>query len=182
MSVKIIRYFDVIPRHKTLKWAKRDIQRIKKIVVHQLASPAYPESLKDIDNNIKYFVRPGNHIAPNGCPYIPYHIIIDDDGKVYWTNPFEDISWHCKGHNTESIGIAVMGSFDGPEFKGKDGNPTKAQINSLIHVLNGFIMYMFNNLSKTDVYGHCELDPIRKPSCPGDGIMNVLKQWRNTNG
>ncbi len=181
MPAELIRYWDVIPRHPKLKWTKRNLDVIKKIVVHQLASPSYAGT-KDIDNNIKYFVRPGNHIAENGCPYIPYHVIIDEDGVIYWTNPFEDISWHCKGHNTDSVGIALMGSFDGPGFKGKDGNPTKAQINSLVNVLNGFIMYMFNNIKKTDVYGHCELDPARKPSCPGDGAMRVLKEWRNTNG
>lgn len=179
MHVQIIKYWDVIPRHSNRTWQKRDLDSITKLVVHQLASPANPGT-RDIDNNIKYFTSTHNHISSKGCPYIPYHVIIDDDGKVYWCNPFEDITWHCKGYNTKSVGIGLMGSFDGPHFKGKDTNPTKEQINSLIKVLNGFIMYMFNDLKKSDVYGHCELDPGRKDACPGNGAMHALKEWRNT--
>ena len=180
MPINIIKYWNVIPRHPKLKWATRKLENITKIVVHQLASPAYPDSTKDIDNNIKYFVNPGNHIAKAGCPYIPYHVIIDDDGKVYWCNPFEDITWHCKGFNTEAVGIGLMGSFDGPGFKGKNKNPTEAQMNSLIQVLDGFRLYMFNNIQKTNIYGHCELDSKNKSACPGTEAMRVLNQWRNT--
>jgi hypothetical protein len=174
----IIQYKDAFERNG--EWQQRSIDSITKIVVHQLCSPAYPESAKDVDNNIKYFLSEENHITPGrGLPYIPYHIVIDDDGKIYWCNAYEDITYHCIGFNTVSIGIGMMGSFDGPGFKGKDGNPTQVQLDSLIATLDGFNIYPFNNLNKSTVYGHCELDPVRKPDCPGDGIMTALKAWKS---
>jgi hypothetical protein len=175
----LIRYWDIIPHNPKLEWKTRKLEAVKRIVVHQLASPIYPNSTKDIDNNIKYFLSDNNHITPGkALPYIPYHVVIDDDGKVYWCNEFTYETWHCKGHNRDSVGIALMGSFDGPGFKGRDKEPTEPQINSLISVLNGFIMYTFNTITKKDVYGHCELDPTRKAACPGNVIMKTLKEWR----
>lgn len=177
MDTQIIKYWDVIPRHPSLKWPRRSEEQIKKLVVHQLASPFYPNTHRDIDNNIKYFLKP-NHVSAKGCPYIPYHVVIDDDGVIYWCNDFLDITWHCKGYNTESIGVGLIGSFDGPGFKGKDTNPTREQINSLAQVLTGLVVDLFTPLTKQDVYGHCELDPIRKPACPGNGAMTFLHEWR----
>lgn len=174
----VIKYYNVIPRNPSKKWATRTLHKITKIVIHQLASPSYTGT-KDIDNNIRYFLSPQNHITPGKpLPYIPYHVIIDEDGKAYQLNHLTDITWHCKGYNTSSIGIALMGSFDGPTFKGRDGNPTKLQINTLIKILNGLQSYPFNDVSKEDVYGHCELDPVNKENCPGNGAMHALKEWR----
>ena len=169
-----------LPWHPTKRWSKRKMSDIKKVVIHQTASPAYTDGPKDIFNVNNYFIKPGNHVSPTGCPHFCYHIAIDDDGIVYWCDEFTDITWHCKNYNSESIGIVLIGSFDGPSFKGKDKNPTKAQINSLVQVLNSIVLNLFEleSIKKSDIYGHCELDKLNKENCPGDGVMQFLKQWR----
>ena len=178
-NIKLINVIETLPWHKTKKWGKRNLSLIDRIVVHQMASPQYP-GFKDIENNNKYFITPSpnNHISKDGCPHIPYHIIIDTEYRVYWCNRFEDLTWHCKGNNTNSIGVCVMGSFDGPSFKGKDKQPMLDQVQSLKKILDNLIEYQFNPLTKNDVYGHGELSSYKK-NCPGIYILNWLKNWRN---
>jgi len=178
----IINYIDKLPWHPTKRWVKRDVKSIKKIIIHQTASKAYPYGPKDVENINKYFITPGNHISETGCPHFCYHYAVDDDGKIYVCNDLTDITWHAKGFNTVSLGIAVIGSFDGPTFVGKDHNPTDKQITSLIEFLDGFILNPFGlyNLQKSDVYLHSNLDKINKQSCPGFKISEIVEKWRTS--
>ncbi len=182
MDPKIINYINELPWHPKKRWSKRKFSDIKKVVIHQTASPANTTGSKDIFNINNYFIKPGNHVSATGCPHFCYHVAIDDDGTIYWCNEFTDVTWHVRGYNTESIGIVLIGSFDGPTFKGKDGKPTDAQINSLIKVLNSIILNLFElkKIKKEDVFGHTNLDPISKENCPGTIIMQILQQWKTS--
>lgn len=55
---------------------------------------------------------------------IGYHYFIDKTGQVTQGRAHTDEGAHCRGHNTESIGICLAGNFDVT-------SPTKEQENSL---------------------------------------------------
>jgi hypothetical protein len=62
---------------------------------------------------------------------------------------------HAKGHNATSLGICLIG---GPTF-------TRLQFLSLLTQLRTLNdQYM---LGVEAIVGHCELDPVNKPFCPG---------------
>ncbi len=44
---------------------------------------------------------------------IGYHYLIDRDGTVANGRPLEQVGAHVKGHNSNSIGIALIGGFGG---------------------------------------------------------------------
>jgi hypothetical protein len=161
----------VLPWHETRVWANRAFNRINKIIIHQaLVSGATAESV----NN--YHITPGenNHISPNGAPHICYHYVIEKDGSVLLCNNLSSIVWHCKGQNTSSIGILVMGDFNGVDHSGMDSHPTKEQLHSLKQLLNTLLKNEKLDLDETEIYGH---DSFGKPACPGYILINFIKNF-----
>jgi N-acetyl-anhydromuramyl-L-alanine amidase AmpD len=53
------------------------------------------------------------HVRDRGWRAIGYHYIIDRDGTVANGRPLEQVGAHVKGHNANSIGIALLGGFGG---------------------------------------------------------------------
>ena len=167
-------------KNENIKWDKRNLNKIKKIVIHQTASKG---TLSGVN---KYHITssPDNHISVKGSPHICYHYgichnnnDIFKNGAILKMNNLEDITWHCKGFNTDSIGILVNGNFLGPTWIPKENTePTDKQIDSLKKLLNE-LLFQFPKLSKKDIYGHCELSDY-KDNCPGNKIMIFLNNFR----
>lgn len=110
---QIIDIVDTLPKHNTKVYGTRSIQRINEIIVHHSASPSFSPTQAAL-----YHVR--NHDWPG----IGYHFYITSDGVVYQTNNIESISYHCRGQNSNTIGICLDGNFMTME-------PTKGQLRSL---------------------------------------------------
>ena len=53
------------------------------------------------------------HTQERGWKAIGYHFVIDRDGTVANGRPVEQVGAHVRGHNANSIGIALMGGFGG---------------------------------------------------------------------
>lgn len=179
-----------LPWHPTKRWARRGIDQINMIIVHQAAIKASgavdflnqintlhitPTKDKNKDGKLDNWER--NHLSDTGAPHIAYTFVIERSGKVVQTNPVSDITWHCKGFNTQSIGVLVAGNFDGPHWIG-DEIPTSAQVRNLKRLLN--ILKKRYNIEIENIKGHGELNEM-KEACPGYIITDVIKNYRINN-
>lgn len=177
-SVKVADIVNKLPWHKTRRWAKRELNTIRKIIVHQTAATS---SLQEV--NIYHITpSPNNHISTKGAPHICYHYAIDKDGIIYKVNYLNNTVWHCLGENADSIGILILGEFSGPSFNGKE-TPTEQQLNSLKSLLDAFTdtdLEEYTNgivIKKSEIYGHRDFGKI---NCPGNVIYSFIQTYKNS--
>ena len=169
LDIKSIR-LDTNPKYDPKKpWGKRSISMINKIIVHQAMADASTEAIH------KYHTGPDSHLKSGGAPRIAYHYTIEKDGTVFKVNSIEDVTWHCRGQNIESIGILMLGNFTGPTYIGKS-EPTPEQLKSLGLLLDHLRDTL--KFSNKDVFGHCDFG---KENCPGNKIMARVKRYRGDN-
>lgn len=162
--MEITNLIQALTWHPTRKWGKRNLTRIKKIIVHQELGEATIEEVN------RYHIGP-NHISQEGCPHFCYHYGIRKNGEVIQANELSSITWHCSGQNTEAIGIMLVGNFNGPGYDLGTSEPTAEQLASL-KALTQHLMENFN-LTRQDIYGHYHFG---KPACPGF----TLQTWVET--
>ncbi len=166
--IRITNLIEELPWHPNRRWSKRSLNRINKIIIHQALGEG---SVEQVNN---YHITAPNHISSKGCPHICYHYCIRDNGEVVQANDLSSITWHCKGENSNAIGIVVIGNFQGPGYSLGTQGPTDAQMDSL----KGLVDYLLSgfSLSKQDVYGHFHFG---KPECPGYVIQKWIEETRN---
>lgn len=92
-----------LPRHSTKRYKKRDISKIKKLVLHCTDwDNVTPYSLAQYD------ISQGNHISATGMPAISYHYMIDKKGTIYKCLDDSEISWHAAYHNSNSLSVCMI--------------------------------------------------------------------------
>jgi N-acetylmuramoyl-L-alanine amidase len=91
--------------------------------------------------------------------------VIDTDGTLHATRPITRMGAHCKGHNADSIGIALMGNLDKTP-------PTEAQVATLTRLIADL-----RRKYPVPIFGHGEL---RNTACPGKFLHPVLDALRYT--
>lgn len=153
-----------LPWHAQRVWGKRELNQIDKIIVHQELGESSVENV----NAYHISVSAKNHISPKGCPHICYHYAIRKDGEIVQVNELSDITWHCKGQNTHSIGIMLQGNFNGPGYDLGTSEPTAEQIKSTEELVDFLLESL--KLVNTDVFGHYYFG---KPACPG----TIMQDW-----
>jgi N-acetylmuramoyl-L-alanine amidase len=99
-----------------------------------------------------------------GFSDIGYHILINPDGQVDHTRPFNEVGEHVGGNNTGSIGICLVGT----------DKYTKAQWDALRYQLDGLLMTY--SIDKTQIFCHYQFDSAIKQgkTCPNISINNLL--------
>ena len=85
-----------------------------------------------------------------GWKGIGYHYVIYLDGSVHKGRPEEEIGAHCKGHNSNSIGICYIGGLD--EFGEPEDTRTDKQKEALIVLLKA----LKAKYPATTIHGHRE--------------------------
>jgi len=85
-----------------------------------------------------------------GWSDIGYHFVIKRDGSIESGRPVERPGAHVKGHNTDSIGICMVGGVK--ESGEPDANYSIGQYLSLIQLLNR--LKIEHDLTDADIYGH----------------------------
>jgi len=165
-AVDVIDGRKTLESHPTRRWKTRQLEKIDRIIIHQSLADAKVSALNE------YHISPGNHISSDGLPHIAYHFVISREGVIWRCNNYADVTWHCKGVNTRSIGVCVVGNFSGPGHLGSDG-PSEDQIAALEY-LQWFIS---DELQQAFLlHGHMDYN---KYACPG----YVLERWvRETRG
>ena len=100
------------------------MRQITEIIIHCSATPIGKDyTVEDIDKWHKV----------KGWKGIGYHYVIYLDGSVHKGRPEEEIGAHCKGHNSNSIGICYIGGLD--EFGEPEDTRTDKQKEALIVLL-----------------------------------------------
>ena len=148
-------------------WGQRPISFIDKIVIHQALSEA------DTVRIHNYHTSENCHLRTGGAPKIAYHYTIEKCGTIYKVNELTDVVWHCYGQNMHSVGILVIGDFDGPVHIGKSC-PTEKQLKSL----NDLLRFLQKELSIEDkyIYGHYDFG---KQNCPGNEMERFIKRYKS---
>jgi N-acetylmuramoyl-L-alanine amidase len=128
------------------------MRKIAKIVVHHTGVDTTIDKLRA-------------SVQRRGYSDIPYHFVIDTDGTLHATRPITRMGAHCKGHNADSIGIALMGNLDRVP-------PTEAQVATLTRLIADL-----RRKFPVPVLGHGDLRPT---ACPGRYLRPVLDAIRYT--
>jgi N-acetylmuramoyl-L-alanine amidase len=128
------------------------MRKIAKIIIHHTGVDTSLEKLRA-------------SVQRRGYSDIPYHFVIDTDGTLHATRPLTRMGAHCKGHNADSIGVALMGNLDKTP-------PTEAQVAALTRLLADL-----RRQFPVPVVGHGDLRPT---ACPGRYLRPVLDAIRYT--
>jgi len=140
---------------KELTMKKRkvsDKRSINEIIIHCSAS-RHGITIKDID-------RWHKARGWDGCGY---NIVIESDGRVGWGRDINTVGAHCKGHNSHSIGICMIGGDDGNKMYKFNSE----QLKELKIVIEGIFM----TYGVMPVVGHREYN--KHKTCP---CFNV-EEW-----
>jgi len=169
-AVNITRLVEKLPWNSNRpRWPqKRSLERIDRVILHQSLGHADTSGNRDVFGINNYHISPRNHISAGGCPHICYHYCLDDDGSIYLCNELTDVVWHCRGQNSRSIGIMLVGDFAGPGHAG--GEPTAAQ-EQVVFALAAHLMETLG-LGPEGFAGHADYG---KPACPGYTASTWLK-------
>ena len=138
-----------LPTAPGKQYARRGLSIIERIIIHHSAtSGGGPED----------FAR--YHVDNHGWPGIGYHYVIDQAGRIFQTQDWETVSYHCSGQNSNSLGICLVGNFSRTQ-------PTEKQYKALEYLVS-FIRTDLNNQlgtnKKLTVYGHKDF---KATDCPG---------------
>lgn len=135
------------------------MRTIKEIIIHCADTPeGRDDKAADIDRWHKQ----------RGFDRIGYHYVIDLDGTIEAGRELDCIGAHCKGHNTNSIGICYIGGADRYTLKPKDTR-TDEQKASLLLLLK----YLRQRYPYAKIYGHRDFSD--KP-CPS---FDAKKEYEN---
>lgn len=126
-----------------------------KLVIHHTWRPTKEQwqGQKSINGLKAYYERKGWPAGP--------HLFIADDG-IWLFSPMRKNGIHASKLNHRSVGIEVVGDYDGVKWEGQTYYNALGAIKALTDRLN---------LSENDIYFHRDVSP---KSCPGHAIS---KEW-----
>lgn len=129
------------------------MRKIAKIVVHHTATPSTVSA-----DQIR-----AAHLQ-RGFTDIGYHFLITESGEWVRGRPMSRIGAHVRGHNLDSIGIAVIGDF-------RHSPVPEAQQQALFRLLS----QLRSRYPSARIYTHRELAPTQ---CPGDQLHALVVSYR----
>lgn len=148
-------------------------RQITKVVIHQTAGGTTP-GVMGVKKTAAFCVA--HPPKGRGFPSIPYHYFIPYrcDGTVYQPNFDGWHTFHCKGANTGSLGVALQGLFVADEgTPGGKGHPSEGQMELLAELWEH--LKQKHNLDNKALYGHKDFG---KPGCPGGTAYAWIKGVR----
>jgi len=102
------------------------MRKINKIIIHCTATPEG----KDVTiNEVRRW-----HVEERGWRDVGYHFLIQRDGTIDEGRPIEQTGAHTRGHNWDSIGIAIVGGMSKDMTEPKDTR-TEEQKEALVDLL-----------------------------------------------
>lgn len=150
---EVVNIIDQLPNHPKLKYSKRSVTGIDKIILHHTASEAA------LNNQALY------HVNGRGWPRIGYSIVIDKD-KIYQTNYLDTLSYHCSGQNEHGLGVCILADFS-------KRKPTETERKLLAAVIVS-LKHQFPHIKEVDP--HKKYQPTSCPVIPIEGVReDVLR-------
>lgn len=108
------------------------------------------------------------HIDNNGWCDFGYHYTVGIDGKVYEGRDPDRTGAHVGNHNTNNVGISVVGTF-------VNFSPRESQLNALTDISRWVVNRYGIPKSRSNILGHKEWSGHTSNSCPG-----LLLPWLPT--
>ncbi len=102
------------------------MRKINKIIIHCTATP---EGRDVTINEVRSW-----HVEERGWRDVGYHFLIQIDGTIDEGRPIEQTGAHTRGHNWDSIGIAIVGGMSKDMTEPKDTR-TEEQKEALVDLL-----------------------------------------------
>jgi N-acetyl-anhydromuramyl-L-alanine amidase AmpD len=148
---------DQLPKHPTLKYDTRTLDKVTHIAIHHSAGPASvtPQQVA------------AYHVSKD-WPGIGYHFYVEPDGTIYQTNRLETVAYNVYNNNHYLIGICTAGTFN-------DVTPTPLQIERLAALVAWLRQKL--NIPINNVCGHREF-PDNATECPGNEWLGD-KRWKD---
>lgn len=103
-----------------------------------------------------------------GFQDIGYHEVIRRDGKIDHGREPDEVGAHVKGHNSESVGLCLVGGVD--KKNRPENNFTPEQFKTLKRLLR-FYMAKY---PKAMIIGHRDLDSGK--ACPSFDVQDWLRE------
>lgn len=140
-----------LAQHPFKKYRVRPEHLIQKVIFHHSAT-----RIGSAEAFANY------HVNENDWPGIGYHFVILG-GSIVQTQPLNRITYHCKGQNTTSIGVCIVGNFD-------ERAPTIEEYGAAAHLV-AYLDDLLPHLTHLDVEYH--RDHSRK-TCPGTRFVTAF--------
>jgi len=160
-----------VPRHTRFKWGRRSLTDIKGLCIHQTLGGDDPVATANY--HVNYF--PNGSSTP-GAPSVCYTFYIRRSGDIWMCNDIEDITW-SQGNgdipgdeNLMYLAVVLGGNFNGTGYSQGVNEPTLAQMNSLLELINYLCVNL--GLGYDQVLGHYD---VGKPACPGYTITSIIE-------
>jgi len=136
------------------------MREIDSIIVHCSDSISGNAIIIDEWHRQRGFNEIGYHyVILNGNPQRADVMV---DGFIETGRDINKEGAHCSRHNKHSIGVCLIG---------KSGNFTPKQYKSLVFLIKS-LKASYDGIK---VVMHSDLDPIRKPDCPGIDVCTLLE-------
>ncbi len=130
---------------------------IDKIIVHCSATPEGRDiSAATIDKWHK----------ERGWSGIGYHFVVKLDGTIEYGRMVDKVGAHCKGHNSNSIGVCYIGGVD------SDMNAKDTRTNEQVATLLELIRILKKMHPGVEVFGHRDFST---KECPSFDAKNEYK-------
>ena len=144
----------------------RPLRNLRKIIVHCTATP--PNWMRGRSNREKLEALRRMHVRDRGWDDIGYHFVIMRDGQIMEGRPIKYAGAHTKGHNHDSIGVALMGGWKSEPNDKFEQHYTAAQGKAL-HDLITRLKKEFPSI--WEIHGHNEF---AAKACPGFQVEEWL--------
>jgi N-acetylmuramoyl-L-alanine amidase len=130
----------------------KSLRPLRRVILHHTASAMERTSVDDI---LRWHLQ-------RGMSGIGYHFVVAPDGVIHSTRWIQRVGAHTRGHNLDSVGIALIGDFERE-------TPTSAQVNALVRLLQE--LKQEYGLSRLQLHG--DLTATR---CPGRNLRALVPQ------
>ena len=136
------------------------MRQINYIIIHCSATKAGQDfRAKDIDRWHR----------ERGWDGIGYHKVIELDGTIETGRSEAKPGAHCKGHNSDSIGICYIGGLD------ENGKPADTRTELQKAALAGLVAGYKQRFPNAKVVGHRDMPNVHK-ACP---CFNAKEEYKN---
>lgn len=142
-------------------------RKLRRIVVHHTAT-SVPSSIKQAEQIVAAIRK--HHKEKERLIDIAYHIVIYND-VLFKGREIQTVGAHAKGHNSDSIGVAVIGNAD--YFKTE---PPQV-IRTLIETLKGLCSTF--GIEPSQVFFHKQLNDTVCPPFPAAWVLELKKHFPN---
>ena len=130
------------------------MREIKEIIIHCSATPLGKDFSAEVIRDW--------HVKGNGWDDIGYHFIIRLDGTIEYGRMVDKQGAHCKGHNRDSIGIAMAGGTE-------NGKPVFNFTRTQMLTADNLAKHL-SELYNAGIHGHNEFS---SKACPSFDV----KEW-----